>query len=72
MSFPTNHYDVIGVSIVEELYKQAEEAYPISDEPLPSKPSLFQRVVRGLMGRTNETVCETMPCSDRDELRGTL
>lgn len=70
MSFPTNHYDVIGVSIVEELYKQAEEAYPISDEPLPSKPSWFQRVVRGLMGRSTEVAQHSVRCNEADELRG--
>ena len=72
MSFPTNHYDVIGVSMVEEMYKQAEEIYPISDEPLPNKPSLLQRVVRGLMGRTNKVANDCVICPEGDGLRGSV
>jgi hypothetical protein len=72
MFFNNTPYDVVGASMVEELYKQAEEMYPISDEPLPEKPGVIRRVVRSLMGRTNESVCEPAFCSDRDELRGAV
>ena len=45
MSFNNNPYDAIGVAIVGELFKQAENIYPISDEPTPPKPSLFKRLI---------------------------
>ena len=72
MFFNNTPYDAVGTSMVKELYKQAEEIYPISDEPLPEKVSVFQRVVRGLMGRTNEAAREQASCSDRDKLRGSV
>ena len=53
MNFDNNHYDAIGVAIMEELFKQAEEIYPISDEPTPPKPSLFKRLI-GLVKRETE------------------
>ena len=51
MNFINSHYDAIGVKIVEEIFKQAEEIYPISDEP--KKPSLFKRLI-GLVKRETE------------------
>jgi len=45
MNFINGHYDAIGVAMVEELFKQAEDIYPISDEPEPPKPSLFKRLI---------------------------
>ncbi|MCA0456985.1 MAG: hypothetical protein LCI00_23640 [Chloroflexi bacterium] len=72
MFFNNHPYDAVGASMVEEVYKQAEELYPISDEPLTAKPSVFQRVVRGLLGRTNETAQAQIHCSDCDELRGSV
>ena len=62
MNFDNKHYDAIGVAIMEELFKQAEEIYPISDEPTPPKPSLFKRLI-GLVKRETE-LSENAPCGE--------
>lgn len=38
------HYDVIGIAMVEELYKQAEDLYPISDQPTRRAIPLLKRL----------------------------
>ncbi|MBI1278806.1 MAG: hypothetical protein GC179_11820 [Anaerolineaceae bacterium] len=48
MNFNNSPYDAVGVSIVEELFKQAEIIAPIDDESTPKKPSLLRRVIHGL------------------------
>lgn len=48
MNYNNNPYDAVGVSILGELFKQAEEIAPIEDQPTPEKPSLFKRVIQGL------------------------
>lgn len=60
MNFDPNTYNAIGVKMVEELFKQAEEIYPINDEP--KKPSLFKRLI-GLVKRET-TLRENAPCGD--------
>jgi hypothetical protein len=45
MNFDKSPYDSVGVGIMAELFKQAEDIYPINDEPTPPKPSLFKRLV---------------------------
>ena len=57
MNFNNNPYDVIGVAIAEELFKQAETLYPIEDEPTPKKPSLLRRFVYALRSN-NHSVAE--------------
>ena len=53
MTFNNSPYDATGVAIMAELFKQAEDIYPIGDEPNPPKPSLFKRLV-GLVKRETE------------------
>ena len=48
MNFNNSPYDAVGVSILGELFKQAEEIVPIEDEPTPKNPSLLQRVIHSL------------------------
>ncbi len=62
MNFNNNQYDVIGTKMVEELFKQAEDIFPISDEPTPPKPSLFKRLI-GLVKRETDFNTNT-PCGD--------
>ena len=60
------NYDSIGVSMVEELYKQAEEIYPITDEPTPQSMSLFKRIVAWVKRETPSipSTLATEPCGD--------
>ena len=46
MNFNNSPYDSVGVGIMAELFKQAEEIYPITDEPTSPKPSLFKRLTK--------------------------
>jgi hypothetical protein len=62
MNFNNNQYDAVGVAIVEELFKQAEDIYPISDEPTPPKPSLFKRLI-GLV-KQETSYSENTSCGD--------
>lgn len=48
MNYNNSPYDAVGVSILGELFKQAEEIAPIGDEPTPKNPSLLQRVIHSL------------------------
>jgi hypothetical protein len=48
MNYNNSPYDAVGVSILEELFKQGEELAPIDDEPTPKKPSLLKRVIHSL------------------------
>ena len=68
MNFDNHSYDAIGVKIVEELFKQAEEIYPINDEP--TKPSLLKRLV-GLVKRET-TLREDAPCGDERPAHSTF
>ena len=60
MNFTNSPYDAVGVSIVEELFKQAEDIYPISD--IPAKPSLFKRLLGLVKRETNHN--EHQSCGD--------
>ena len=68
MNFDNHSYDAIGVMIVEELFKQAEEIYPINDEP--TKPSLLKRLV-GLVKRETD-FSENEPCADERPAHSTF
>ncbi len=46
-----NNYDLIGVAMVEELFKEAAELLPISDKPTPNNPSLLKRLVQAVRGQ---------------------
>ena len=63
MTFNNNPYDAIGVAIVGELFKQAEEIYPISDEPVQPKPSLLKRLI-GLVKPETYFSENNTPCGD--------
>jgi hypothetical protein len=60
MSYNNSPYDSIGVAIIGELFKQAEEIIPISDEP--TKPSLLQRVFAAL--KADKRAVEQTPCDE--------
>ena len=60
MSFNNSPYDSIGVAIIGELFKQAEEIIPISDEP--TKPSLLQRVLTSL--KADKRALEQNTCDE--------
>jgi hypothetical protein len=60
MNFDAHTYNAIGTKMVEELFKEVEEIYPISDEPV--KPSLFKRLL-GLVKRET-ALNEHQTCGD--------
>jgi hypothetical protein len=60
MNFDSHTYEAIGTKMVEELFKEVEEIYPISDEP--AKPSLFKRLL-GLVKRETD-LNENNTCGD--------
>ena len=66
MTFNSNHYDAIGVAMVEELFKEAEQIFPIKDEPNPKKPSLLKRLVRSVMGSERDVAHDNLarPCGE--------
>jgi len=66
MNFNNSPYDAIGVSIVQELFKQAEEIAPIEDEPTPKKPSLLRRFIHGLR-EPNQTMLKDSGLRSRGE-----
>jgi hypothetical protein len=70
MNFDMHTYDAIGVKIVEELFKQAEDIYPIGDEPTPPKPSLFKRLI-GLVKRETD-FSENEPYADERPAHSTF
>lgn len=61
MFAPNNPYDRIGVEMVEELYKQAEQRYPIQD--VPAQQSIINRLLHFLRPAAVEADCEE-PCGD--------
>ena len=70
MSFNNNPYDVIGVAAVGELFKQAEEIYPMTDEPTAQKPSLLKRLI-GLV-KPETYFSENTPCGDEISANASL
>ena len=56
MNYNNSPYDAIGVSILGELFKQAEQIAPIDDEPTLKKPSLLKRVIHCLRDHQNTEV----------------
>ena len=67
MNYNNSPYDAIGVSIVEELFKQVEEIAPIEDEPTPKNPSLLQRFIHGLRDHNQTMVKDSGLRSRGDE-----
>ena len=63
MNFDNSIYGSIGAAVVGELFKQAEEIYPMSDEPTTPKPSLLKRLI-GLVKPETYFSENNMPCGD--------
>lgn len=56
MSYNNSPYDAIGTAIVGELFKQAEDIFPINDAPTAPRPSLFQRLTGWIKPNTPPAV----------------
>ena len=66
MNFNNSPYDAVGVSILGELFKQAEEIAPIEDEPTPKNPSLLQRVIHSLRDHNQEVEARNIRAHGED------
>jgi len=60
MNFDTHTYNAIGTKMVEEMFKEVEQIYPIKDEP--AKPSLFKRLLGSVKRETD--LNEHQSCGD--------
>ena len=61
MQFDRHTYEVIGVKMVEEVFKQAAEMNPPCDEP---KPSLFKRLLHLVSNKPVEPKAAFNPCDE--------
>jgi hypothetical protein len=62
MNFDKSPYDSVGVAAIAELFKQAEEIYPICDESV--KPSLFKRLLRLGSNKHTQPKAAFNPCDE--------
>ena len=66
MNYNNSPYDAVGVSILGELFKQAEEIAPIDDEPTPKKPSLLKQVLHSLRDHNQDGEAKDIRTDSKD------
>lgn len=66
MNYNNGPYDALGVSILGELFKQAEEIAPVNDEPTPKKPSLLKRVMHSLRDQNQDVEANSIRSRGED------